>query len=55
MSRDGWSKKIFVESNVATSKKEMEDKWDAEAICVVEEDELALMVIKREHIDYEDD
>ena len=55
MSRDCWSKKNSVESNVATSKKEMEDECDAEAICLIKEDELAFMAMMREHIDYEDD
>ena len=41
MSRDCWSKK------------EMEDEWDAEAICVRGEDELELRVIMGKHIDYE--
>ena len=49
-----WSRKKSIESNVATSKKEMEDEWDVEVICAIEEDELALMVMMREHIDYED-
>ena len=33
----------------------MDDEWDVEAICVIEEDELALVTMMREHIDYEDD
>ena len=43
------------ESNVATSKNEMEDEWDTEELCVIEEDKLALMTMMGEHIDYEDD
>ena len=34
---------------------EIEEEWDAEAICDIEEDEVVLMAIMREHIDYEDD
>nr|KAJ0202689.1 hypothetical protein LSAT_V11C500251950 [Lactuca sativa] len=37
MSKDCWSKKKYVESNVVTSKKEVEDEWDAEALCAIEE------------------
>nr|KAJ0192430.1 hypothetical protein LSAT_V11C800427740 [Lactuca sativa] len=37
MSKDCWSKKKSVESNVVTSKKEVEDEWDAEALCAIEE------------------
>ena len=41
----------------------MEDEWDAEAICVIEmdrqamleKDELALMTMMGEHINYDDD
>ena len=43
MSRYCWSKKKFVESNVASSNIEIEEEWDAEAICVIGEDLLALM------------
>ena len=42
-------------SRVCWSKKKMEDEWDAEAMCVIGEDELELRVIMRKHIDYEDD
>ena len=41
MSRDCWSKK------------EMENEWDAEVICVIGEDELELRVITGKHIDHE--
>ena len=51
--RDCWSKKNSIESNVEISKKE--DEWDAEAICAIEKNELALMVMMREHIHYNDD
>lgn len=54
MSRDCWSKKKSIESNVEISKKEEEDEWDAEALCAIEKDELAFMVMMREHIDYND-
>nr|KAJ0204795.1 hypothetical protein LSAT_V11C500268510 [Lactuca sativa] len=37
MSKDCWSKKKSVESNVVTSKKKVEDEWDAEAQYVIEE------------------
>nr|KAJ0192858.1 hypothetical protein LSAT_V11C800427070 [Lactuca sativa] len=37
MSKDCWSKKKSVESNVVTSKKEVENEWDAEALCAIEE------------------
>nr|KAJ0206902.1 hypothetical protein LSAT_V11C500256870 [Lactuca sativa] len=37
MTKDCWSKKKSVESNVVTSKKEVEDEWDAEALCAIEE------------------
>ncbi|KAI3509833.1 hypothetical protein L1887_25356 [Cichorium endivia] len=55
MSKDCWSKKKSIESNTATSKKEIEDEWDAEALYAMEENELALMATMREHIDYEKD
>ena len=55
MSKDNWSKKNSVKSNVAISKKEMEYEWDVEVLCVIEEDELALMVMMEEHINYEND
>ena len=48
-------KKKSVESNVATSKKKMDDEWDAKVLCPIEEDELVLMAKMGEHIDYEDD
>ena len=38
---------------MATSKKKMEDEWDVEVLCAIEEDELALMAMMGEHIDYE--
>ena len=31
----------------------MEDEWDVEVLCAIEEDELALMAMMGEHIDYE--
>nr|KAJ0228187.1 hypothetical protein LSAT_V11C100024200 [Lactuca sativa] len=37
MSKDCWSKKKFVESNVVTSKKEVEDEWDDKALFAIEE------------------
>ena len=55
MYRNCWSKKKLVESNVTTSKKEMEDEWDAEVLCPRVEDVLALMTMMGEHIDYDDD
>nr|KAJ0195158.1 hypothetical protein LSAT_V11C700350190 [Lactuca sativa] len=36
ISKDCWSKKKFIESNLMTSKKEVEDEWDAEALWVIE-------------------
>ena len=54
MSRDCWSKKKSVESNVA-SNMVMEYEWDADILCLIEEDELTLMAMMGEHIDYEDD
>ena len=53
--RDCWSKKKSVKSNVAFSNIEIEEECDAKAMCVIEEDELALMAMMRENIDYEDD
>ena len=47
MSKDCWSKKKSVESNVASSNMEMEKEWDAKV--------LALMAIMGDHIDYEND
>ena len=44
-----------MESNVATSKKKMEDEWDAEVLYVIGKIELVLMTMMIEHIDYEDD
>ena len=40
---------------MATSKKEIEDEWDADVLCLIEEDELALMAMMGEHTGYEDD
>ena len=34
---------------------EMEEEWNAEALCAIEEDELPFMVMMGELIDYEDD
>ena len=42
-----------VESNVASSNMEMEEKWDAEVLYAIEEDELALMATMGDHINYE--
>ena len=55
MSKDCWSKKKSVESNVASSNMEMEEEWDAEVLYAIEEDELALMAMMGDHIDYEND
>ncbi|KAJ9565416.1 hypothetical protein OSB04_001382 [Centaurea solstitialis] len=55
MSKNCWFKKKSVESNIVTSKYEIEDEWDVEALCVVEENELALTTTMRRHIDYEND
>ena len=55
MSKDCWHKKKSTESNVVSFSIEIEEEWDAEAICVIEEDELVLVVMMRGHIDYEDD
>ena len=55
MSRDYWSRKKSIESNVAISKKKIEGEWDAEVLCPIEEDELALMATMEDHINYEND
>ena len=55
MLRDCWSKKKFVESSAESSNMEMEEEWDVEEICVIEEDELALMAMMGKHIDYKND
>ena len=55
LERACWSKKKSVESNVAISKKKTENEWEAEVLCPIVEDELALMAMMEEHIDYEDD
>ena len=34
---------------------EMEEEWDAEVLYAIEEDELALMAMMGDHIDYEND
>ena len=47
--------KKSVESNVASSNMKMEEEWDVEELYVIEEDELALMAMMRNHIDYEND
>ena len=54
MFKDCWSKKRF-ESNVTSSNMEMEEEWDGEVLYAIEEDELALMAMMRELIDYEND
>ena len=33
----------------------MEDEWDVKILCVIEEDELALLTMMGKHIDYEND
>ena len=55
MFEDGWSKKKSVKSNVTPFNMEMEEEWDANVLCPIEEDELALMTMMGEHIGYEDD
>ena len=40
ISKDCWSRKKVVESNMTTSKKEMDNEWDVELLCGIEEDEL---------------
>ena len=40
-------------SNVTSSNLKMEDEWDAKTISVIGEDEVALMEMMEEHIDYE--
>ena len=55
MSKDFLSKKKSIESNVASSNMEMEEEWDIEVLYVIEEDELALMAMMRDHINYEND
>jgi hypothetical protein len=47
--------KEYKGSLVVTSKKEIEDEWDAEALCAIEENELALMTMMGERINYEND
>ena len=47
MSKDYWSKKKFVDSNVPTSEKKMEDRGDVKALYALEEDELAVMTMVR--------
>ena len=39
MSRDRWSKKKYVESNVASSNMEMDEECDVEVLYAIEEDE----------------
>ncbi|KAJ9556278.1 hypothetical protein OSB04_010892 [Centaurea solstitialis] len=55
MSKNCWFKKKSVESNIVTSKNEIDDEWDVDALCVMEENELALMTTMGRHIDYEND
>ena len=40
---------------MASSNIEMEEEWDAEVLYAIEEDELALMAMMGDHIDYEND
>ena len=47
-------RKKSTKSNVASSNMEMEE-WDAEVLDAIEEDELALMVMMGDHINYEND
>ncbi|KAG6485792.1 hypothetical protein ZIOFF_054357 [Zingiber officinale] len=56
MAKDCWSKKMFVQSNTATSnsKENSEDNWDAEALMATEEKDLALITTP-EQIDYKND
>ncbi|KAG6471563.1 hypothetical protein ZIOFF_069007 [Zingiber officinale] len=56
MAKDYWSKKRFVQSNIATSnsKENSEDDWDAEALMDTEEKNLALTTTP-EQIDYKND
>ncbi|KAM1447027.1 hypothetical protein ACFXTO_006171 [Malus domestica] len=57
MAKDCWTKKEPVESNTVTSssKENSEDGWDAEALFVTEEEELALTVTTQEWTDYKND
>ncbi|KAE8711941.1 Detected protein of unknown function [Hibiscus syriacus] len=57
MTKDCWTKKKPVESNIATSssKENSEDGWDAKALFATEEEELALTVTTPECIDYKND
>ena len=55
MFEDCCSRKNYVKSNVVTSKNKMEDEWDAKVLGTLEEDELALMAMMGEYIDYEND
>ncbi|KAE8736454.1 PLAC8 family protein [Hibiscus syriacus] len=57
MAKDCWAKKKLIESNTATScsKENSEDGWDAEALFVTDEEELALTVTTPERIDYKND
>nr|KAJ0218457.1 hypothetical protein LSAT_V11C300142320 [Lactuca sativa] len=45
MSKDCWSKKKY----------EIEDEWDVEVLCAIKENELALMEMMGERINYEND
>lgn len=57
MAKDCWSKKKPTKSNIATSnpKENNEDGWDAEAAFTIEEEELALTVIRSKQNDYKND
>nr|KAJ0228531.1 hypothetical protein LSAT_V11C100047710 [Lactuca sativa] len=44
-----------MEGNVVISKKEIEGEWDAEALCSIKENELELMAIMGESVNYEND
>ena len=54
-SKDCWSKKEFVERDVASSNMDMDEEWDTTTICVIEEDKIAFMVMMGEHVDCKDD
>ncbi|KAL0461223.1 UNVERIFIED_CONTAM: hypothetical protein Slati_0009900 [Sesamum latifolium] len=53
MTRDFWSKKNILESNIVTSK--TEDEWDFKALFAADEDELAFATTISNQINYESD
>lgn len=57
MAKEYWYKKKFAESNTTTfnQKNDSDEEWEVEAAVVIEENELALVVVIHGQINYKSD